>query len=204
MYSRRNGVGGFDGGRIAFAMLPVVTLLLGGCKEATPTPTEGLGASMAVATMDHQPIHALPLTTPGHNQFTDDVAIQIREKPDGRSTEVVNFRDASNMAVGEFTIQPGAWFPWHTHPGAGLAAVVRGELVFIYADDCVERPYNEGEAFVDPGVVHTAYNPGDVETVVVATFLGVPADAPLATPVDPGVGRALNSACGTEAPIPGE
>jgi quercetin dioxygenase-like cupin family protein len=154
------------------------------------------------AEADHEPIHGVPLTTPGHNAFPDDVAVQVRDKPDGRPTEVVNLRDASNMAVFEFTIQPGAWFPWHTHPGPVLAAVAQGDLVFIYADDCVERPYNEGEAFVDPGIVHTAYNPGDTETVVIATVLNVAAGAPAAIPVDAAEATALNAVCDTEAPVP--
>ncbi len=154
---------------------------------------------------DHEPIHGVPLSTPGqHNQFTDDVAIQVRDKPDGRSTEVVNLRDASNMAVFEFTIQPGAWFPWHTHPGPVLAAVAQGDLVFIYADDCLERGYDQGEAFVDPGLVHTAYNPSDAEvTVVVATVLSVAPGASAAIPVEAETAEELNAACGTEAPVPG-
>jgi quercetin dioxygenase-like cupin family protein len=164
------------------------------------------GAMMLVfaggAEADHEPVHGVPLTTPGHNVFPDDVAVQVRDKPAGRSTEVVNLRDASNIAVFEFTIQPGAWFPWHTHPGPVLAAVAQGDLVFIYADDCVERPYNEGEAFVDPGIVHTAYNPGDAATVVIATVLNVAAGAPAATPVEAAEATALNVACGTEAPVP--
>jgi quercetin dioxygenase-like cupin family protein len=152
------------------------------------------------AQADHLPIHATPLTTEGHNDFTDDVAIQVRDKPDGRPTTVNNLRDASNIAVGQFTVQPGVWFHWHTHPGTGLVAVAQGDLVFIYADDCIERRYNEGEAFVDPGVVHTAYNPGDTETVVIATFIGVPDGAPLTTPILGDEAEDLNARCGTESP----
>jgi quercetin dioxygenase-like cupin family protein len=150
----------------------------------------------------HAPIHPVQLTTDGHNEFTDDVAVQVRDKPDGRPTEVVNLRDASNIAVFEFTIQPGVWFPWHTHPGPVLAAVAKGDLVFMYGDDCVARAYNEGEAFVDPGLVHTAYNPGDTDTVVIATVLGVERGAAAATPIEAAEARALNEACGAEAPVP--
>lgn len=176
--------------------LAAATLVALGVVALATISSPGAGA-------DHVPIHAVPLTTPGHNAFTDDVAVQVRDKPSGRPTEVVNLRDASNIAVGEFTVQPGAWFPWHTHPGTGLLAVAQGDLVFIYADDCVERRYGEGEAAVDPGVVHTTYNPSATRsTVVVATFLGVPADAPLATPVDATRATALNERCGTQAPIP--
>lgn len=150
------------------------------------------------------PIDAEPLSTPEqHNEFTDDVALQVRDKPNGRSTEVVKLRDASNMAVFEFTIQPGAMFPWHIHPGPVLAAVTQGELVFIYGDDCAKRPYHQGEAFVDPGLVHTAYNPSDTEeTVVVAAVFGVESKAPPSIFADPEQAVDLNAACGTKAPVP--
>jgi quercetin dioxygenase-like cupin family protein len=189
--------------------------------ETAEAPTRGRGTSVLAiagfvvvavaaalalapgADADHVPIHPVALTTEGHNEFTDDVAVQVRDKPGGRPTEVVNLRDASNIAVFEFTIQPGASFAWHTHPGPVLAAVAQGDLVFIYADDCVERPYSEGEAFIDPGLVHTAYNPSATEeTVVIATVLGVDAGAAPTTNVDPAEGEALNDKCGTAAPTP--
>ena len=150
-----------------------------------------------------EPIEAEPLSPRGG--FTDDVAIQVRDKPDGRPTEVVNFRDASHLAVVEITIQPGAKFPWHTHPGTALGIIAEGDadgaFEYIYADDCVVRPYEEGEVFVDPGGdnVHMARNPSDEhETVVMVTFVGVPDDGPLTLPVDPEEGAALDQRCGIE------
>lgn len=62
-----------------------------------------------------------------------------------------------------------------------LALLPRG------ADDCVERSYPAGTAFVDAGHghVHTAYNPTDAPTVLVATFFEAPeAPAPLLIPAD--------------------
>ena len=78
-------------------------------------------------------------------------------------------------------MQPGAQFHWHTHPGPVIVNVTQGELVYVRADDCVERPYTAGTAFNDPGRgnVHTAFNPTDGETVLVATFTEVSADGPL-------------------------
>ena len=159
------------------------------------------GPSGAEAAPD--PIAAEPLTE--RHEFPDDVAVQIRDRPDGRSTEVINLRDASNIAVVEITIQPGAAFPWHTHPGPVLATVAEGDedgaFVYIYPDDCVERPYEVGEAFVDPGGdnIHMAYNPSDTEeTVVIATFIGVPEDGPLTLPVNEAEGAALDEQCGVD------
>lgn len=135
-----------------------------------------------------------PLTA--RHQFTDDISTQIRLKPEGRARDVLNLHDASNMAVLEIRIAPGETFPWHTHPGPVMAAVTAGDLVYLYADDCVEREYPIGTAFVDPGnSVHTAYNPGEEETVVIATVLDAPDDGPLTIPVDQQQQEELNHRC---------
>ena len=87
-----------------------------------------------------------------------------------------------------FTVQPGAQFPWHSHAGPVVVNVVSGELTYVEADDCVERPYPAGTAFVDPGQgnVHTAFNDTDGVTVFVATFFSAPAEGPLLIPASPG------------------
>lgn len=121
-------------------------------------------------------------------EFTDDVAIQVRNKFWGRGTEVLNMQDASNIVVAKVTIQPKAVFPWHTHPGPVLISVVQGNFVYTLADDCLDRWYLPGTAVIDAGFgnVHTAFNPDDSgETIVIATFLGVPAGDPV-TIVVPG------------------
>lgn len=117
--------------------------------------------------------------------FTDDVAIQVRNKFDGHGTDVLDMRNASNIVVAQITIQPGAAFPWHTHPGPVLINIAEGDadgaFVYVLAEDCVEREYKAGEALVDAGGdnVHSAYNPNGTETVVIATFLDVPDEGPL-------------------------
>lgn len=130
------------------------------------------------------PIAGEPLT--GRAVFTDDVGVKIKIKLPGTRRQVVNLRDASRTAVIRFTLQPGARFPWHTHPGPVLVNVVEGELVYVRADDCVERPYAAGSAFVDPGRgnVHTAFNATDGVVVLMATFYGAPEQGPLLIPVE--------------------
>lgn len=71
--------------------------------------------SPGAAEEEPDPIAPEPLTD--RAEFTDDVAAQLRNKFDDRGTDVINMRDASNIFVVRFTIQPGATFPWHTHPG---------------------------------------------------------------------------------------
>lgn len=125
------------------------------------------------------PIGVEPLSQ--RSVFTDDVAAQLRLKLDGQGTNVLNMRDPSRVVTARITVQPGAAFPWHTHPGPVIANVTEGELVYVYAEDCVERPYPAGTLFVDPGRgnVHTAFNPTDQATVVIATFFEAPAEGPL-------------------------
>lgn len=171
--------------------------------EAAPTATlvnardTGVASGSGLANSSHTvPILAEPLTM--RHTFTDDVAAQLRVKPDGRPTEVINLRDGSNIAVVRFTVQPGVRFPWHSHPGLVMVSVTQGQLNFVYADDCVTRPYPAGTAFVDPGFgnIHYAFNPTADETVIVATFLGVPpAPAPLTNAVDAATSATLDAKC---------
>jgi len=130
------------------------------------------------------PIASEPLS--GRAAFTDDVDVKLKMKVDGREV-VVNAKDPSRTLVSRFTVQPGAKFPWHTHPGPVIVNVTQGELVYVDSEDCAKHSYAAGTAFVDPGHghAHTAYNPGGVPTVLVATFFEAPAaPAPLLIPAD--------------------
>lgn len=118
--------------------------------------------------------------------FTDDVDLKVKRKLDGQGTEVVNVKDPSRTVVARFTVQPGAVFPWHSHAGPVIVNIVEGALVYVGADDCVEREYPAGTAFVDlgHGHVHSAFNPTDDVTVFVATFFEAPAAGPLLIPAE--------------------
>lgn len=152
----------------------------------------GIGAATAVALglvavsftssraqVPPPPILVEPLTP--RSLFTDDVRGQFRIKLEGHGTNVVNMRDLSRSVVARITVQPGAQFPWHTHPGPVIVNIAQGELVYVEASDCIERPYPAGTAFVDPGHghIHTAFNRTGGVTVIYATFFEVPAQGPL-------------------------
>jgi quercetin dioxygenase-like cupin family protein len=137
------------------------------------------GVAMGTALAQEPPI-AVELLT-GRAVFTDDIDAQIKVKLDGRSTLALNMDDPGRIIVARITLQPGAQFPWHTHPGPVVVNVASGELVYVNASDCVHRPYPAGTAFIDPGRgnVHSAYNPSSEETVLVATFYGATETGPL-------------------------
>ena len=183
------------------AMVLIAGTIPAGCAEQTPTDSEVPAGSThthsgGLASVEPPAPITIELLT-GRHEFTDDVAAQFRLKPEGRPRKVVNLEDPSRMAVLKITIQPGARFPWHTHPGPVLVAVTQGDLVYVYGDDCVERTYPTGTALLDPGSnVHFAFNPAGGETVLIATFLGVPATGPLTIPVDAGTSATLDAQCG--------
>ena len=140
-----------------------------------------LGIAAAVPSLAQAPPIAVELLTP-RSVITDDVSGQIRFKHHDGATEVINkINDLSRTAVARITVQPGAQFPWHTHPGPVIANVAEGELVYVGAEDCTEVAYAAGEAFLDTGHghVHTAFNRLTTPTVLYATFLQVPASGPL-------------------------
>jgi quercetin dioxygenase-like cupin family protein len=120
----------------------------------------------------------------GRAVFIDDVDLKLKVKLDGQETRVVKAKDASRTVAARFTVQPGAQFPWHSHAGPVVVNVTEGELVYVDGDDCVERPYAAGTAFVDAGHghTHTAFNATSDETVIVATFYEAPAQGPLLIP----------------------
>ena len=97
---------------------------------------------------------------------------------------VPGVNDPSRTVVAKITVQPGAQFPWHTHPGPVIVNIAQGELTYIMAHDCVDRPYAAGTAFVDPGrgMVHTAVNRTGEVTVLLVTFFEVPETGLLTIP----------------------
>jgi quercetin dioxygenase-like cupin family protein len=146
----------------------------------TPLAALALGAlALAVPPLaagdDPPPIAVQELTQ--RSAIIDEVDIQISLAVEGRDRQVLEVPEPGRVAIAEITVQPGAAFPWHTHPGPVIATIRQGTLVYVYADDCVERPYAAGELFIDPGFdnIHRAYNPSEEEAaVVVATFLNAP------------------------------
>ncbi len=127
------------------------------------------------------PIVLEPLTP--RSTFTDDVSVKFKIKQDGHGTQVVNLRDPSRVLVARITIQPGARFPWHTHPGPVVVNVTEGQLTYVDSDGCEERVYPAGSVFVDAGNhVHSAYGTSSGVTTLIATFFDVPATGPITIP----------------------
>lgn len=120
-------------------------------------------------------IVAAPILARG--DFVDDVGVKVKFERDG-STVVSNAPSAGEVVVQEITIAPGGTTGWHSHPGPVVVVVKAGTLTYVRASDgeCIETPYSAGTAFVDPGQgnVHTAFNLGNENLVLIATYFDVP------------------------------
>ena len=142
------------------------------------------GDTTATATAAARPAPQVTVLS-RHANFTDDIDVQIRRSLDGGATQVLNLSDPGHVVFARVELAPGAGFPWHYHPGPVVISVAEGDLVYQQSTDCVERDYGPQEALVDPGdIIHTAWNDGDVPTVLYATFYGVPAGGAPTVPTD--------------------
>lgn len=118
--------------------------------------------------------------------FSDDVAATFELSfADDEDDEpiVVEMDNASNVIVAEATWTAGARSGWHQHPGMSIVHMVEGEIEFTMADDCVGRTYSAGDAWIDPGAVHTADSEDGARAYVL--FLGIPEGEPATESIDP-------------------
>lgn len=94
--------------------------------------------------------------------------------------------DASNLIVVRARWEPGGNTGWHLHPGVALVNVTEGEIEIV-DEDCSNRTYGAGEAFLDPGNhAHSGINTSDSEPAeAYVTFLGIPEGSPATQWVEP-------------------
>ena len=179
---------------LAATLLAVLAL---GCKDgpstspgASPqghaamhTVAGATGASIAIP-----PAGGVSSQVLSRGGFVDNVNITLRLKYD-RETMVSQADQAGDVIFARITFQPGGALPWHTHPGPVIVSVVSGELTLVRDDGCAVYRYPAGTSFVDPGqgMVHAAFNGTSGETVLNATYLGVPkGQSPLVPVANPG------------------
>lgn len=162
-----------------WVVFPLALVLLGVAAAGA------LAVGMQPTRADHIPIH-VDILAP-HSTFPDNIQAQFRIKLDNGGTNVINVKDPDHVLVARLTAAPGASVGWHTHPGPAIVVVAAGALTIINASDCVERVYEAGQAFIDPGRgnVHVGFNAsGTDETVVYVTFFEVPVGSSPTIPAD--------------------
>ncbi len=101
------------------------------------------------------------------------------------------------VVVTKNTIKPGGTSGWHSHPGGAIVVVFAGQVTTYRSSGrdqseegndragdndgdsrCVINTYTAGQSFIErPGEPLNAKNNGLSDTIVFATFPGVPVDA---------------------------
>jgi len=92
----------------------------------------------------------------------------------------INFHTKGDLVVGNqtFTIKPGGYVGWHSHPGPVLVIVKSGTFRSVQTD-CSYKDYTTGQVYVDEGGghVHNAINPapiGGADLEISVTYLAPP------------------------------
>ena len=164
----------------------LVATAVASCSDKSPTSSASASHAGFSHATGRAPSHATPAEIPAtggvavqvlsRTRFVDDIDATFRIKLE-HATNVVHVSDPSDIVTARITVQPGGSFGWHTHHGPVMVSLTSGELTIVHADDCSLQRYTAGEAFVDAGQghVHVGYNEASTETVIYATFLGVPA-----------------------------
>jgi quercetin dioxygenase-like cupin family protein len=100
----------------------------------------------------------------------DSMDIKIKDRDSDYELELKT-EGLSSARVVHFTVEPGADFGWHSHPGPVFVMVEAGTLTYYDAHDIVD--YEAGTGFVDEGGdhVHSARNDTDDPVEIVAFFL---------------------------------
>jgi quercetin dioxygenase-like cupin family protein len=103
-----------------------------------------------------------------------DGSIESSEAVEGAHLKVVAAGENANLQ--QFSIDPGATVPEHSHPHEQLGVVVRGTLTFLV--DGEEHPVGPGDTYhLAGGEAHAAENRGD-EPVVGYDVFSPPRDDP--------------------------
>jgi len=99
----------------------------------------------------------------------------------GRGTYVSNgslpLGQGEDVVVARNTVAPGGSSGWHSHPGGAIVIIQQGEMTTYESvgNHCVVTRYTQGQSFIErPGNPLDAVNTGSTETIIVATFPGVP------------------------------
>ena len=125
------------------------------------------------------PAPGVVTTTFGVGRFDSIDSLTKTDVDPGRRTNFwkarLKTKGASDLYVLQNTIQPGATFGWHSHPGPSLVIVKSGTATVYMADDptCSPEQVSAGSGFVDNGHdTHVVRNEGSVDLVtVVVSFV---------------------------------
>jgi quercetin dioxygenase-like cupin family protein len=92
----------------------------------------------------------------------------------------VPFPDQYNVVQAYVTIAPGAFVPWHTHPGVEVGYILDGNVTLMVQGQA-DRPAKAGDSFVNPPDVPHALQNGSTVAHILSVYV-VDKTKPLASP----------------------
>lgn len=82
------------------------------------------------------------------------------------------------IVVTRNAVKPGGTSGWHSHPGGAIVVIETGQVTTYRKageSGCAINTYTAGQSFIEkPGEPLNAKNTGSTETIIYATFPGVP------------------------------
>jgi quercetin dioxygenase-like cupin family protein len=100
----------------------------------------------------------------------------------GRGTDVSNgtlpVTQGQDVVIARIVVAPGGSSGWHSHPGGAIVIIQQGQMTTYESvgNHCEITTYTQGQSFIErPGHDLIAVNTGSTETLILATFPGVPA-----------------------------
>ena len=82
------------------------------------------------------------------------------------------------IVVTRNAVKPGGTSGWHSHPGGAIVVIQTGQVTTYRKageSGCAINTYTAGQSFIEkPGEPLNAKNNGSTETIIYATFPGVP------------------------------
>jgi quercetin dioxygenase-like cupin family protein len=128
-----------------------------------------LGAALVLAT-----VAAVPSLATAPVGFVSTIVARGTDQSVGNLV----LQQGTDVVVGRNVFDVGGWSGWHSHPGGAIVVVVQGQVTLYRSvgNHCDIRTYTAGQSFLErPSDIVNAANSSSGQTIVYATFPGVPA-----------------------------
>jgi hypothetical protein len=132
---------------------------------------------------------ALASAVPGFATPASNFVSTVLGRGTDQSVGTLVFKAGTDTVISENVVEVGGSSGWHSHPGA-IVVVQQGEITTYRSvgGHCDVTTYTSGQSFLErPSDTLNAVNTGQIQTVIYATFPGVPAGgSPRIDRPDPG------------------
>ena len=133
---------------------------------------------------------ALASAVPGFATPASNFGPTVLGRGTDQSVGTLVFQAGTDVVVSKIVVEIGGSSGWHSHPGGAIAVVQQGQITTYRSvgGHCDVTTYTAGQSFLErPSDTLNAVNTGQIQTIIYATFPGVPAGgSPRIDRSDPG------------------